>query len=221
MLSPPFDPILFDLDGTLTDSQAGITRSIQYALAQYGIVAADPAALAHMIGPPLHEGFQEHFGFSVAESHVAVARYREYYADTGIYENLVYEEMPELLAELRQQHTLLVATSKPTVYAERILAHFDLARYFTVVVGAFLDNTRTDKATVIYDALQAAGMTADHAVMVGDRAHDVVGAHANGVASIAVTYGYGTLDELEAAQPDAMVASVAALRRLLTGEDAG
>lgn len=209
--------VLFDLDGTLTDPKVGITRSIQYALRKRGRPVPDADSLESFIGPPLERSFRERFAMTPVEARQAVEDYREYFADKGLFENAVYPGIPELLESLRGRGVrLLVATSKPTVFAERILAHFALAGHFDQVVGSHLDGRRVEKQELIADALATlSGVTRERAVHVGDRRHDVEGAHANGIAAIAVGWGYGTREELEAARPTALAESVGALGRLL------
>jgi phosphoglycolate phosphatase len=209
--------VLFDLDGTLTDPKLGITRSIQYALRKRGRPVPDADSLESLIGPPLEQSFRERFAMSPADARQAVEDYREYFADTGLYENAVYPGIPALLAALcARGDRLAVATSKPTVFAERILAHFALASHFAAVVGSHLDGRRVDKRELIADALAALeGVARDAAIHVGDRRHDVLGARANGIDAIAVGYGYGTRAELVEAGPTALVDSVTALGRLL------
>ncbi len=205
--------VLFDLDGTLTDSEVGITRSVQYALARMGIVVADRRALVPFIGPPLHHSFQAYCGGDAAMALQAVEWYREYYDTIGIYENALYPEIPALLDRLQAQgHTLVLATSKPTVYAARIVAHFGIAEAFAAIVGSHLDGTRTAKAEVIAAALAAVPASdPTRTLMVGDREHDIIGARANGIAALAVGYGFGTAAELRAAAPDYHAATVADL----------
>jgi len=209
--------VLFDLDGTLTDPKAGITRSIQHALRKRGRPVPHADALEAFIGPPLEHSFRTHFAMSEADARQAVEDYREYFAERGLYENALYPAIPELLAELRAAGLrLALATSKPTVFAERILTHFGLASHFECVVGSFLDGRRVEKSEVIADALAALPDVARaRALHVGDRRHDVAGARANGIGAIAVGWGYGTRAELVEAGPQALVESVPALRRLL------
>ena len=212
-MSRRFDTILFDLDGTLTDSSLGITTSIQYALAKMGVAVPDRAALTDYIGPPLHESFQAHLGCDAATALQAVAWYREYYGERGIYENMLYAGVPELLAMLHAQGRVLgIATSKVTVYAAEIARHFSINTYFTQIVGSNLDGTRTDKGEVIAAALATLPQaTPSRTVMIGDRKHDIWGAQAHGLASIGVTYGFGSLAELQMAQATFVVDSVAEL----------
>lgn len=209
--------ILFDLDGTLTDPKPGITRAVQYALTRYGISVPDADALTPFIGPPLHSSFTRFYGFSDAQAREAVDAYREYFAETGLYENAVYPGIPQLLERLcASGRRLVVATSKPTVYARRIVEHFQLGGYFTAVVGSNLDLTRSDKAQVIGAILAEYPAVAHEAiVMVGDREHDIIGARAHQLDTIGVTYGYGAPAELREAGATAIANSVAELSDLL------
>ncbi len=187
--------ILFDLDGTLTDPMIGITKSVQYALKKYGIIEEDLWNLTKFIGPPLSHSFREFYGFSEEESHKAVEYYREYFAPTGKFENVVYDGIPEMLDTLKKAgFTLAVATSKPEVFAKDILEHFDLEKYFDFVGGALL-NGRTDKAEVITYVLENLKAQKAEVIMIGDREHDIIGATKNGIDSIGVLYGYGDMEE--------------------------
>lgn len=218
------DYLLFDLDGTLTDPKEGITTCVQYALASFGIEEPDLDKLTPFIGPPLKESFMEFYGFDEEKALAAVEKYRERFKDTGIFENQVYEGIPEMIRKLKGNHKkLAVASSKPTVFVERILEHFEIRKYFDVVVGSELDGSRTDKAEVIREALrQLYGESeADieekkkNTVMIGDRKFDVEGAKAEGVISVAVSYGYGDMEELKNAKPDYIARSVEELEKLL------
>lgn len=202
--------ILFDLDGTLTDPGEGITRSVQYALDAFEIHIHDRRELERFIGPPLRDSFRVFYGLSDADAERAVAKYREYFADRGIFENAIYAGVPEMLFTLRENGaTLLLATSKPTVYARRILEHFGIAGHFAHIVGSELDGTRSDKAEVIAYALVRGGkISPDQAVMVGDREHDILGARKCGLCSVGVLYGYGNERELNAAGADWLAADV-------------
>jgi len=143
------DFILFDLDGTLTDPGEGITNSVAYALKKYGIEVEDKRSLNTFIGPPLHESFQKYYNFSILQSFDAVSKYREYYRDRGIFENRVYDGIPELLSALKAAgKTLIMATSKPTVFAERIAEHYGFRNCFDIIVGSELDGRRVDKVLV-------------------------------------------------------------------------
>jgi phosphoglycolate phosphatase len=211
------DPILFDLDGTLTESGPGIMSSVRYALAKMGEPALDDEQLRRFIGPPLLDSFRDFCGFDPAEVAVAIAAYREYYATDGQYENSVYDGIPELLAGLRTAgRTLAVATSKAEVYAASILEHFALTEYFSTIVGSELDGRRTAKSDIITEALDRLGRPASGTVMIGDRSHDVRGAVTVGVGSIGVLWGYGDDAELTAAGADALAATPAELLVQLT-----
>lgn len=213
--------ILFDLDGTLTDPGTGITNSVAYALARFGIAVADRAELYRFIGPPLMDSFMEYYGLTEAQATEAVAVYREYFADKGWAENRVYDGIEPLLASLEAAgKVLLVATSKPEVFARRILAHFGLDKYFAVIRGVALQAPRGySKADVIREALASVGVTdLSQAVMVGDRRHDIEGAKAVGLASIGVLYGYGDKAEHERAGADLIAEDVASLGSILLGD---
>lgn len=212
-----FQYILFDLDGTLTNPKEGITKSVAYSLKAFGIEVEDLDSLCKFIGPPLKESFMKYYGMNSEEGDKAVETYREYFRPYGVYENEVYEGIPELLSELYDsgKHVIL-ASSKPTVFVETILEHFDLRKYFEVVVGSELDGTRVIKAEVITYALQQAGIAdKSQVVMVGDREHDVIGAKENEVTVIGVTYGYGSREEHENAGADVIVESVEELAHML------
>ncbi len=196
-----YDTVLFDLDGTLTDPGEGITNSVAHALKKYGITVEDKTELYKFIGPPLHESFEKFYGFSREEALQAVEFYREYYRDKGIYENIVYDGVEEMLRTLCENgKKIILATSKPEIFAREILRHFNLDKYFTYAAGANLDGSRTDKAEVVAYALREGGVTdKSAAVMVGDREHDIIGANKNALESIGVLFGYGSRKELEEA----------------------
>lgn len=203
-----YNHILFDLDGTLTDPGVGITKSVQYALRKFGI-EEECDALKSFIGPPLQVSFREQYGFTEEQATEAIAYYREYFSEHGIFENEMYPDMQESLKSLLEAGcTLHVATSKPTVFAERILRHFDIMSCFKSVAGSFLDGIRSDKSEIIAHVLHEQGIAASDAIMIGDRKHDLIGASNNGIASIGVTYGYGSVAELSACEPTAIVNSV-------------
>ena len=193
-----YEIILFDLDGTLTESGIGITKSVAHALRKKGIVETDQKKLDRFIGPPLIDMFQQLYGFTEEEARQGVEDFREYFAVKGIFENRVYDGVAEMLQALQEAGKLCVlATSKPEEYAVQIMERFGLAKYFAKICGATMDETRTDKAEVITYALE--GLDGTKAVMVGDREHDVLGARKNGLDAVGVLYGYGSREELEAA----------------------
>lgn len=198
---------LFDLDGTLTDSGKGITNSVKYALKKMGIEEQNMEILQKFIGPPLSETFPKYYGFSQEETKQAIVYYREYYRAGGMFENDVYEGIPELLEKLRNAgKNLIVATSKPEEFSRQILEHFKLAQYFDYIAGASMDDTRVKKDQVIAYALTECRIEdKERAVMIGDREHDIFGARKNGIASIGVLFGFGSREELENAGADYIV----------------
>lgn len=202
--------ILFDLDGTLTNPEIGITNCVMYALEKYGIKVEDRKSLHPFIGPPLLESFQRFYGFSEEQSAQAVKYYRERFSVEGLFENEVYEGVPELLQQLKDRGVVIVlATSKPEEYAVRILQHFDLEKYFDYIAGATMDGSRGEKADVIAYALQISGVEdVSEALMVGDRNYDILGAKANGLDSMGVLFGFGDYEELHAAGADYIVERV-------------
>lgn len=211
--------LFFDLDGTLTDSMPGIVHAVQYALRRFGLEPGDDASMRRFVGPPLRDSFMEFCGMSAEEAERAVAVSREYFVPKGMFENTLYEGIPELLAATRAAGCAnVIATSKPQPFAERIIDHFCLTSQFRLICGSTLDGTRTTKSQVIRHALDTLGITPDRAVMIGDRRYDIEGAAAFGMESIAVEWGYAAAGEFEAARPTHIVRDVAALRRLLLRE---
>lgn len=224
-----YEYILFDLDGTLTESDPGIINSVLYALKKNGIEETDREKLRAFVGPPLTESFQNYYGMSEEQAAHMVDDYREYYHDRGWRENSVYFGIPEALQILREQgRKLAVATSKPEMFAKQILSWFHLAPYFDLIAGATMDSSRSRKGQVISYALKQLGAGQDDRIgkerysaladgkrtpaghltplrgetnilMVGDRLHDVLGAKENGLPCVGVLYGYGTRRELEQA----------------------
>ena len=194
------DAIFFDLDGTLTDPKIGITRSIQYALGklEHPTIPTEDE-LTWCIGPPLRGSFAKLLG-AENSADLAVSYYRERFSDVGLYENGVYDGIGDVLTTLGQSgRRLFVATSKPHVFAERIIEHFGLRHHFERVFGSELDGTRVDKSHLLQYALQQTSVDPSRAIMIGDRSHDIVGARNNGIRAIGVLYGYGSEDELTAA----------------------
>jgi phosphoglycolate phosphatase len=188
--------IYFDLDGTLTDPKPGITRSIQYALERLGQPVPSEDDLVWCIGPPLHASLKKLTG-SDALADRALLLYRERFADIGLFENEVFPGIEDTLSTLSASgRRMFIATSKPAIYAERIVAHFGLKPYFERVFGSELDGTRTDKTDLLRHALETASVDPRQAIMIGDRAHDMIGARNNAMSAIGVLYGYGSRDEL-------------------------
>jgi len=209
--------ILFDLDGTLTDPKVGITKSVAYALRSFGIEVKELDSLCKFIGPPLRVSFRDYYGFSEKDCVSAIEKYREYFRETGLFENEVYPGIENLLKNLKQSgKKLFVATSKPTVFAVRILEHFNLLRYFDYVAGSELDGSRERKSDVISYVLKQNGLTGQTGViMVGDREHDVIGARENNIDVVGVLYGYGNRAELEKSGATYIVETVKELGELL------
>ena len=212
--------LLFDLDGTLTDPKEGICTCVQYALASFGIQEPDLDKLEPFIGPPLKESFMHFYDMNEEQAQAAVEKYRERFRDTGIFENRLYDGIPQMLRTLNSKGMFLaVASSKPTVFVERILEHFGIRSYFKVVVGSELDGTRTEKNEVVEEALRQlfgdAPVEKNKVYMIGDRRFDIEGAKAQGVDSVGVTYGYGGMEELREARADYIVRSVEELQRFL------
>lgn len=211
-----YTTILLDLDGTLTDPGIGITNSVMHALEKFNIKVSDRTQLYSFIGPPLKNSFMERFGFTEEMAVEAISYYREYFQNKGIFENVMYEGIPQVLASLTEAgFSLVMATSKPIDFSVKILHHFDLYRYFDFCAGATMDEKRTRKEDVIAYALEnIPEKDKSKIIMVGDRLHDIHGAQLNGLKSVGVTYGYGSSDELTAAGADYIVASVKELAEL-------
>lgn len=205
-----FKTILFDLDGTLTDPGEGITNSVAYALEKYNIKVSDRSELYKFIGPPLMYSFKEFYGFDEENCKKAVSLYREYFRNKGLFENVVYDGIPELLQKLKSNGLqLVVATSKPEEFTIRILKHFDLYKYFDFIAGATMDERRNDKADIIKYALENIQYTyPSEIIMVGDRKHDIIGAAKNGIDTIAVLYGYGNRQEFVEAGAKYIVSNI-------------
>jgi len=213
-----YNVLFWDLDGTLTDPKEGISRSVQYALKllDYHIPEADD--LDWVIGPPLKESFKTLLQTTdEALLNQAIILYRERYREIGLYENTVYPGIPELLFQLKEKGCKqLLATSKPRVFAEKILQHFLLDKYFDVIMGSELNGQFVEKEALIGEVLKKAPIDSrSKTVMIGDRRYDVHGARANSIDVIAVGYGYGSDEELNAAHPDFIVPSVQSLGKLL------
>ncbi|MFW5651251.1 MAG: HAD family hydrolase [Acetivibrio ethanolgignens] len=209
--------LFFDLDGTLTDSSEGITKGVMYSLAKFGIQEERMEELLKFIGPPLRDSFMKYYGFSEEEAKKAVIYYREYYQNTGLFENKVYPGMEDVLIALKQAgKKLVVATSKPEEYARRILERFGLYDYFDYIAGAGMDGSRTKKAEVIEYALESCDITdKEEVLMIGDREQDVFGAAQVGIRCMGVLYGFGSRQELELAGAAYIAESVADIERLI------
>lgn len=212
--------ILFDLDGTLTDPEEGITKSLQYALKHMGVEVEDLSTLRRHIGPPLKEGLMEYWGLDEGKTEEAIQWYREYFSKKGMYQNIVYPGVEKVLEALvAEGKTLILATSKAEKYAVLIMEHFGLHKYFTDMCGASLDGIRGKKGDVIRYALEKNQITnKDEVVMVGDRLHDIAGAKENGIKSVGVLYGFGDREELELAGADKIAEDMDELEHVLITE---
>lgn len=202
--------ILFDLDGTLTDPKVGITKAVQYALEKNNIKEDSLSTLEKFIGPPLKDSFMEFYSFDEKKSLDSIQYFREYFKEKGIFENEIYLGIEDLLKKLKQNnYKIIVATSKPLVFAKTILKHFKMIEYFDLVVGSNLDGTLVDKGEIIsyvIDYLKIKNLK--EVIMIGDRKYDIIGAKKNNIDSIGVLYGYGTIEELKIANPNYMINSI-------------
>ncbi len=216
-MNKKYDYIFMDLDGTITDPMIGITKSIQYSLKHFGINVEDINTLTKFIGPPLKDTFRLDYGFSEEETVVAMEKFRERFASVGLFENNVYEGMEEFLKLLKDSgKTIMVATSKPKFFAEQILEHFGLSKYFTFIGGSNMDETRSKKSEVIEYVLSENNITdLSNVIMIGDREHDIIGAKEVGIDSIGVLYGYGKVSELANADANYIVKDLNELLNIL------
>ncbi|RKL67469.1 phosphoglycolate phosphatase [Salipaludibacillus neizhouensis] len=210
--------ILFDLDGTLSDPKQGITLSVQYALEKMSIFEPNIDKLECFIGPPLQVSFAEYYGLDKEDTQTAVQFFRERFVEKGMFENELFSGIASLLKQLKDaNYNLVVATSKPTIFAEKILHYFAIDHFFELVVGSNLDGSRSSKTEIIQYILDK---YIEHEkgkfIMVGDRKHDIIGANNTGIDSIAVTYGYGNFEELETSNPTVILNSVEELQIVLT-----
>ena len=215
-----YNVLLWDLDGTLTDSKEGITLSVQYALRQLNYPAPKVDDLDWIIGPPLKESFKRLLQTTDdVLLNRAITIYRERYRELGLYENIVYPGIPELLSQLKEKGCRhLLATSKPRVFAEKILRHFLLEPYFSVIMGSELNGNFAEKDVLIAEVLKKVPKDLrSETVMIGDRSYDVHGARANHIDVISVGYGYGTAEELRDSAPNYIAPSVRDLKELLFG----
>lgn len=200
---------LWDLDGTIARSEEGIFNSIIYAAEKMGLPSPDRSALRPFIGPPLQYSFEKYFGLSAAEGAKAVTFYREYYSVKGIFECGIYPGVEKALSKLRSAGvTVALATSKPEIYAERILKRFGLSEYFNAVYGADMTPQSSDKSAVVARALKGCAVSdKSRAAMAGDKSHDVIGAKNNGIVCVGALYGYGGRKELEESGADYLAES--------------
>jgi phosphoglycolate phosphatase len=206
--------VFFDLDGTVTNSQAGIVNAVNYAIEQLELQKLSEKTLNLFIGPPLFQAFQDYCHLDDETTLKAVQKYREYYAKQGLFENEVYAGMTEALQTLQRNYHLYIATAKPEVYAQQIIDHFELDQYFEKVFGATLDQSRTSKIDIIKYGLDQLNLFKPaEVVMVGDRPSDITGGQVNGLTTIGVTYGFGTKQELQEAKPTQLIEGTGELPR--------
>ncbi len=212
--------LLFDLDGTISDSGPGITKSVQYGLEKIGITEPDLNKLRAFIGPPLRESFKNFYNLSDEKTEEAVRFYRERYAPIGIFETEIYEGIPELLGDLQAKgFVLCLASSKPKVFVERILKHFNMYDYFDVVMGSNLDGSLENKEDIIAECLKEfsniKNFNLSDCLMIGDRKFDIEAAHKCGIKCVGVSYGFGSIEELNEYKADYICKSVEELKNLL------
>jgi phosphoglycolate phosphatase len=211
--------VLFDLDGTLVDSSKTIEMSLVHALEQIGVDPLARGPVRSFIGVPLFDIFRGGFGMSENDTHMAITLYRDYYDALNQAGSKVYDQVPEVLSALRDQgYQLFIATVKPTEIAGKVLSDLELRPFFTGVAGASMGPERRDKTGIIAHALDQFGLEAEVSLMVGDRDQDINGARANGLRSVAVSYGFGSLDELSGAKPDHIVHRSVEIVNLLRGD---
>lgn len=212
-----YSVVLFDLDGTLSDPKIGITKSVQFALQKAGIKVNDLDELEPFIGPPLQVSFREMYDFDDTQITQAIRAYRDRFTESGMFENQLYEGIPALLSNLKEEgYTLAVATSKPTVFAKQIIEYFQLESFFDLIVGSHLDGSRSAKSEIIAEVLQHFNLfPKEQFIMIGDRNYDVLGAYDNQIDAIGVTYGYGSLEELKNESPTYIVDHVSDLQKYL------
>jgi phosphoglycolate phosphatase len=209
--------ILFDLDGTLTDSCPGIVNSIQFALNKMGVQELDEKKLRGFVGPSLSSTFKNNYFPDEADQKQAIKYYREYFSSNGIYENSLYEGVIELLESIKiADYKIALATAKPTYFANIILKHFKIDTYFDVVVGSHLTGTRTDKKEIIHEVIDQLGLPLPSGcTMIGDREYDIIGGKYHNMNTIGVSYGYAKKNELLNANPDYTVDTPLELRNII------
>lgn len=195
--------VLFDLDGTLTDSKEGLTKSVQYGLKKFGITVENLNSLKKFIGPPINDSLMKYYNFDEEQALKGMKYCREYFTDKGIFENKLYKNVYEMLDILKNKGIkMILATSKPTVFAKKIIEYFNLDGYFQGIVGSNLDGTRDKKVEVIAYIINKYNIRdLKEVIMVGDREYDIIGSHENNIDCIAASYGYGTPEEIKNAKP--------------------
>ena len=208
--------LLFDLDGTLTDSGEGIINSVKNALNYFKIEVNNKEELKRFIGPPLGESFCNFYNLSEEESKIAIEKYREYFKEKGIFENKVYDGIDKLLEKLYgNDKKIFLATSKPEHFARQILKHFDLEKYFTYVKGATMDLSISKKPQIVELTIKECNLNLEETIMIGDRKEDIIGAKENGIDSVGALYGYGDYEELSKEGATYIIKDVKELSELL------
>ncbi len=214
--------ILFDLDGTIIDPKEGITNSLKYSLDKLGIKDYNDEILLSFIGPPLKDSFKSYFSLNEQQIDKAVTYYREFFNKDGLFQNYLYEGIEDLLSSLKDKGlTLFIATSKPTVFAEKIIKMFKLEKYFDGIIGSELDGSRSAKSEIIGYILEEKSLDKEKCLMVGDRMHDILGANKQDIDSMAVLYGYGSIDEFSELKPTYIVSSVKEIEQKFLGVKEG
>lgn len=212
-----YDVIAFDLDGTLSDPSHGLVASFVYAFKKMGVDYGDPQSLKRFIGPPIYEAWQEEFGFTPEESSRALLIFREYYQVYGWWDNVIYDGVPEMLQKLKESgKTIVLATSKPEIFAKKILNRANLAQFFDFIGGAATDKTRDKKHEVLEYSLASVGVAdKSQAILVGDRIYDAEGARACGIDSLGVLYGHGSKEEIFSANFTLTAQTVSDINKIL------
>ena len=212
-----YQTIIFDLDGTIVNSKPGIIKSFQYALAKFNIKELDLAKFNSFIGPPLKTSFQKQYNFSDSDADKAVEYYREYYREKGIFEHELYDGITNLIKKLKtNKKDLFIATSKLEFFAKQIIEHFGLEKYFEIVAGENPQKDLWTKTDVIeYVLNKAKNIQKEQSIMIGDREHDILGAHENNINSAGVLYGYGSKEELKNAKANYIAKNIKELEEIL------
>jgi phosphoglycolate phosphatase len=209
--------ILFDLDGTLTAPYLGITNSVKYSLGKLGITEEDNNKLKLFIGPPLEKSFMEYYSFDKKTVKKAIGYYREYFSEKGIYENTLYEGIENILTELNNKNkNCILATSKPEIFAGKILEYFHISTYFKYIVGSDMEGTFVEKEDIIKHIIEKYKLDKKETIMIGDRKYDIIGANKNGIDSIGVLYGYGSKEELENEKPKYLCTGTMDILKIIT-----
>lgn len=210
--------VFFDLDGTVFDSGEGIKKSAKYALKKFDITISNDYELNRFIGPPLRNSFMEYYNLTADDAEKAIGFYREYYSEEGIFQGQIYNGITELLEYIHSKGIIAaLATSKPEVYAERIIKHFGLDKYFTLISGATFDEKLVEKYDIIVNTASRLGVSAmSDVLMAGDRKYDIEGGKRAGTATVGVLYGYGSYSELYASDSDFIVSDADKIIKILT-----